>query len=109
MDAMTVERIIENRPAYLAELRKRQGIFRDYVRAVAKGHATGLYLHGRPGTAQTHTVREVHEQGIREIYVYQRGDLTPMGLFELIAANLDEVIVLDDVAAILKSDVPLQI
>jgi hypothetical protein len=109
MDAMTVERIVEKRSEYLAELRKRQGIFRDYVRAVAKGYATGLYLHGRPGTAKTHTVREVLEEEIREIYVYQRGHLTPMGLFELIAANLDEVIVLDDTAAILKSDVPLQI
>ncbi len=109
MDAMTVEQIVEKRPEYLAELRKRQGIFRDYVRAVAKGYATGLYLHGPPGTAKTHTVREVLEQEIREIYVYQRGHVTAMGLFELIAANLDEVIVLDDVAAILKSDVPLQI
>ena len=87
MDAMTVERIVEKRPEYLAEVRKRQGIFRDYVRAVAKGYANGLYLHGPPGTAKTHTVREVLEEEIREIYVYQRGHLTPMGLFELIAAT----------------------
>jgi hypothetical protein len=109
MEQMTLQRIIENRAAYLAELKKRQAILRDYVRAVARSYATGLYLHGRPGTAKTYTVRAVLEQEIREIYVYQRGHLTPMGLFELIAANLDEVIVLDDTAAILKSDVPLQI
>ena len=32
-----------------------------------------------------------------------------MGLFELIAAHADEVIVLDDLGAVLKSDVALQI
>jgi hypothetical protein len=109
MDAMTVEQIVDNRPALRAELRKRQAVLRDYVRAVAKQYANGLYLHGRPGTAKTHTVREVLEQEIREIYVYQRGHLTPMGLFELIADNADEVIVLDDLGAVLKSDVALQI
>jgi hypothetical protein len=109
MEQMTLQRIVENRPAYLAELKKRQAILRDYVRAVARTYATGLYLHGRPGTAKTYTVRAVLEQEIREIYVYLRGHLTPLGLFELIAANCDEVIVLDDIAAILKSDVALQI
>jgi hypothetical protein len=109
MDAMTVEQIVDNRPALRADLRKRQAVLRDYVRAVAKQYANGLYLHGRPGTAKTHTVREVLEQEIREIYVYQRGHLTPMGLFELIADNADEVIVLDDLGAVLKSDVALQI
>jgi hypothetical protein len=109
MDHMTLERIIENKLGYLAELRKRQAILRDYVRAVARQYAMGLYLHGRPGTAKTHTVRAVLEEEIREIYVYQRGHLTPMGLFELLAANPDEVIVLDDLGAILKSDVALQV
>jgi hypothetical protein len=46
MDAMTLEQIVGKRQEYLAELRKRQCILR--VRAVAKGYATGLYLHGRP-------------------------------------------------------------
>ena len=46
---------------------------------------------------------------IKEIYTYQRGHLTPIGLFELIAANHDEVIVLDDLGAVLKSDVAVQI
>ena len=109
MVAVTLQHIIDNRRALLAELQRRQAIVRDYVRGVGRQYATGLYLHGRPGTAKTHTVRAVLEQEIKEIYTYQRGHLTPMGLFELIAANADEVIVLDDLGAVLKSEVALQI
>jgi hypothetical protein len=49
------------------------------------------------------------EKSIREPYCYQRGHLTPMGLFELIAEHRDDVIVLDDLSAVLDSDVALQI
>src|SRR5207244_11565537 len=97
------------RAGLLAELKRRQGIVRDYVRAVAGQYATGLYLFGRPGTAKTHTVRAMLEKVIREPYCYQRGHLTPMGLFELIAEHRDDVIVLDDLTAVLDSDVALQI
>src|SRR5262249_36982803 len=106
---MTLQYIIDNRAALLADLKRRQAIVRDYVRAVARQYATGLYLFGRPGTAKTHTVRDLLEREIREIYVYQRGHLTPMGLFELLAVHPEEVIVLDDLSAVLDSDVALQI
>jgi hypothetical protein len=101
--------IVANLGVLLAELFRRQAIVRDYVRGVARQYATGLYLFGRPGTAKTHTVRSVLEAEIKEPFVYQRGHLTPMGLFELIAEHADEVIVLDDIGAILKSDIALQI
>jgi hypothetical protein len=106
---LTLQQIVDNRAALLAELRHRQGIVRDFVRGVARQYATGLYLFGGPGTAKTHTVRAVLEKDIREPYIYQRGHLTPMGLFELIAEHRDELIVLDDLAAVLDSDVALQI
>lgn len=106
---LTVEHIEANRGALVGELGRRQAVVRDYVRGVAHRYATGLYLFGRPGTAKTHTVRGVLEDEIREPYVYQRGHLTPMGLFELIAEHPEEVIVLDDLVAIFKSDVALQI
>ena len=106
---MKLQHIIDNRAALLVELRRRQAIVRDYTRGVAGGYATGLYLFGRPGTAKTHTVRAILEQEIREIYTYQRGHLTPIGLFELINENRDDVIVLDDLGVVLKSDVALQI
>lgn len=108
-DLPTLEHIRANRASLLADLRCRQSVARDYVRGVAREYATGLYLFGRPGTAKTHTVRAVLEQEVREPYVYQRGHLTPMGLFELISQHPDEVIVLDDLVAIFKSDIALQI
>jgi hypothetical protein len=101
--------ILDNRAALLTELGGRQAVLRDYVRGVARQYTTGFYLFGRPGTAKTHTVRWVLEEEIREIYVYQRGHLTPVGLFELIAEHPDKVIVLDDLAAIFRNDVALQI
>jgi hypothetical protein len=106
---LTLQHIVENRAQLLAELKRRLGIVRDYVRGVARQYATGLYLFGRQGTAKTHTVRAVLEREIREPYVYERGQLTPMGLFELLAEHPDEVILLDDLAAVLDSDVALQI
>jgi hypothetical protein len=106
---LTLQHIIDNRASLLSDLKRRQAIVRDYVRAVPRQYATGLYLFGRPGTAKTHTVKAVMEKEIAEPYVYQRGHLTPMGLFELIGEHRDEVIVLDDLAAVLDSDVALQI
>jgi hypothetical protein len=108
-ESATLQHILDNRGVLLAELNQRQAIVRDYVRGVARRYATGLYLFGRPGTSKTHTVRAVMEGEIREPYTYQRGHMTPMGLFELIAAHPDAVIVLDDLGAVLKSDVALQI
>jgi hypothetical protein len=106
---LTLQQIIDTRASLLAELDRRQGIVRDFVRAVPHQYATGLYLFGRTGTAKTHTVRAVLEKEIGERFVYQRGHLTPMGLFELLAEHPDDVIVLDDLAAVLDSEVALQI
>ncbi|MCI0458570.1 MAG: hypothetical protein L0Z62_16525 [Gemmataceae bacterium] len=105
----TLDHIVQNREALLRELRRRQGIVRDYVRGVARQYATGLYLFGRPGTAKTHTVRAVLDDDLKQPYCYQRGHLTPVGLFELLGEHADEVIVLDDLGFVLKSDVALQV
>ena len=56
-ESLTLEHIIAHRVPLLAELNRRQGVVRDYVRGVARQYATGLYLFGRPGTAKTHTLR----------------------------------------------------
>jgi hypothetical protein len=107
--ATTLQDIIDNRAVHRAEHWRRLAIIRDFVRGVTRQYATGLYLYGRPGTGKTSTVRALIEGQIKEIYIYQRGQVTPMGLFEIIAANPDNLIVLDDVGAVLKSDVGLQI
>jgi hypothetical protein len=106
---LTLQQMIDNRAALLAGLNRYQGIVRDLTRGVARHYATGLYLFGRPGTAKTHTVRGLLEKEICEPYTYQRGHLTPLGLFELLAEHPDEVIVLDDLTAVLDSDIALQI
>ena len=67
---LTLQHIMDNRTALLADLKGRQAIVRDYVRAVARQYANGLYLFGRPGTAKTHTVKAVLDREIREIYGY---------------------------------------
>jgi hypothetical protein len=55
------------------------------------------------------TVRAVLEGEIRELYTYLRGHMTPLGLYELLGDRPDEVIVLDDLAAVLRSEVAVQI
>ena len=105
----TFDQIAANAPALLSTLNRRQADMRDHVRAVPSEYATGLYLFGRPGTAKTHTVRSVLEGEVCQPYVYQRGHLTPVGLFELLHDHPDEVIVLDDLVTIFRSDVALQI
>jgi hypothetical protein len=106
--AVTLKKIIANRAVHLAELWRRQAIVFDYVRGVARQYATGLYLDGRPGTGKTLMVRAVLEQEVRDIYTYQSGHLTPRWLFSMMVASPDDLIVLDDIGALLKSDVALQ-
>ena len=105
----TLEHIRENRQALLADLRRRQGVMRDFVRGVARQYHTGFYLFGRPGTAKTHTVKNVLDRELGEIFEYQHGQLTPMGLFDLIAAHRDDVIVLDDLSHLFRNEVALQV
>jgi hypothetical protein len=109
VEQLTLSQIVENQDRLRQDLRRRQGVLRDYVRGVARQYATGLYLFGRPGTAKTYTVRDVLEREVREVFAYRRGHLTPMGLFELIADHPDEVIVLDDLASVFRSEVALQV
>lgn len=106
---LTIDYIEAKRASLLAELKCRQAIARDYVRGVAKQYDTGLYLFGKPGTAKTHTVLDVLKRECCEPFHYQRGHLTPVGLFELIADHPDEIIVLDDLVTIFRSDIALQI
>jgi hypothetical protein len=106
---VTLDHIAVNRQALLIELHQRQTVVRDYVRGVARQYSTGLYLCGPPGTAKTHTVRSVLDNEIKEPYAYKRGHVTPLGLYELLAEHRDEVIVLDDLARIFKSDTALQV
>lgn len=92
----------------LKELRSKQSLIRDRIRAVVRGHANGIYLHGRPGLSKTFLVRTTLEKlGTR--YEYSNGHVTPLGLFELIEKSPNSVIVLDDVSSIFTQPMALQI
>ena len=92
----------------LAGLQHRLSVVRDRVRGVALRHHTGFYLFGRPGTGKTYTVRRTLKDNGFSHY-YQDGHLTPIGLFELLAEHRDRIIILDDIAEILKNPIALQI
>src|SRR5688572_8340701 len=83
LSQLTLDYIIEHQQPLRQELWHRQGQLRDFVRAVLCKRATGLHVCGPPGTGKTHTVRDVLEREFAGAYTYQRGHLTPMGLFEL--------------------------
>ncbi len=105
----TLQHVEANREALLAGLDARGAVLRDMVRGVAGRYAPGFYLYGPPGTGKTHTVRGVLDQALNGDYVYRRGHLTPVGLFELLAEASDAVIVLDDVGEIFTHRVAVQI
>jgi hypothetical protein len=92
----------------LKELNLRSAVIRDRVKGVALKHHTGLYLCGRAGTGKTHAVKLTLNL-MEKPYEYHHGHLTPMGLFELLDAHADSIIVLDDVAELLKNSIALQI
>lgn len=83
-------------------------VVKDRVRACIHKKATGLYLHGRPGTSKTHTVRSLLDR-LAIGYGYSNGHLTPIGLFDLLDENRDRIIVLDDVSAIFNQPIALQL
>lgn len=106
---LTIGHVDAHREQLLEALNGRAGVVRDFVRGVARSYYTGFYLYGPPGTAKTHTVRGVLEEELRTPYVYRRGHLTPVGLFQLLASHADDVIVMDDVGSIFAQPVALQI
>lgn len=90
------------------ELMLQLKVVKDRVRGVIKGTCNGFYLHGGPGTSKTHTVRSTLDTlGVN--YEYSTGHLTPIGLFQLLDANRDRVIVLDDVSSIFNQPIALQL
>ena len=108
-EAATLEFMKRNRHALVAERSRDLGVVRDYVRGVGRHYSAGIYLHGPPGTAKTHVVLDVLRNEIQEVFAYVRGHLTPLGLFDLLREHPDEVIVLDDVSKLLRSETALQI
>jgi len=92
----------------LKQLDLRLAVIRDRVKGVALRHHNGVYLFGRAGTGKTYWVKRVLAE-LECRCEYHHGHLTPMGLFELLEKHPACVIVLDDIAEILKNSTALQI
>jgi hypothetical protein len=92
---------------HLKDLQQQHSLIRDRIRAVVHGNATGLYLHGRPGTSKTFLV-ETTLKGLAVPYVPHRGVITANGFLELLKAYPQSTIVLDDVSALFKDQRALQ-
>lgn len=83
-------------------------LIKDRVRGVVYGISNGMYLHGRPGTAKTHSVMDTLKT-LAVNYSYNNGHMTPIGLFDVIEANADRVIILDDVSSLFNQPIAIQI
>jgi hypothetical protein len=94
--------------AVLNDLGRRLSVVRDRVRGVAFGYHPGFYLFGPPGTSKTHTVLYTLRDAEKPIQ-YEKGHVTPMGLFDLLEEHHDKVIVLDDVSYLLTQRQAFQI
>ena len=94
--------------AHFDSLTTQLKIVKDRVRGVVHRKHTGLYLYGRAGTGKTYTVRSLLDR-LAVNHTYSSGHLTPIGLFDLIQANQDRVIVLDDVSSIFNQPIALQL
>lgn len=92
----------------LEDLHKQQSIIKDRIRSVVHREGNGVYLHGRPGSSKTRLVRTTLET-LAAPYAYSLGHVTPIGLFELISTNRDQIILLDDVSSLFKQPVALQL
>lgn len=86
---------------HLESLGKRFGIIKDCVRMVCAKRANGLFLWGRGGTGKSYTVlTEIQRSGVP--YVYEKASVSPIGLLNILAANPDKIIFLDDVNQLLN-------
>jgi hypothetical protein len=92
----------------LKELHHQHTIIRDRLRGVVLGHSNGMYLFGRPGTSKTYMVTTALKEWATP-HVVRNGNLSAIGLCDLIAENHDRPIVLDDVSKIFGDPQALQI
>lgn len=93
---------------HLQSFQEKLTLIEDRVRSVAGLYHTGCYLVGRPGTSKSFTVKGQLDQ-IGVAWVYKNARMTPMGLFSFIAEHPDQVLVLDDIGSLFKSEQALQI
>jgi hypothetical protein len=93
---------------HLQSYEAKEKTLRDIVRGVAMRHYAASYIAGRTGVGKTYIVEdEVGQSG--RASTYRNARVTPAGLFELFDRHSDDVIILDDVASLLKEKQAQQI
>lgn len=85
----------------LARLEDKLQVVRDRVTAVAKGYATGLYLHGEGGVGKSYTVLQ-QLQRLRTNFVSFNSRMTGRGLYDQLDKFPASVHVLEDMEAIFQ-------
>jgi hypothetical protein len=91
----------------LEDYRIQERIIKDRIRGVVHRLQNGVYIHGRPGTGKTYTIRTTLE-GLAVPYTYKNGHLTYAGFFDLLDENHDRIVVIDDVSALFNQPIALQ-
>jgi hypothetical protein len=86
----------------------RCNLIRDRVRSVARRFQNGLYLVGRPGTGKTFVVQEaLHQLGAS--YRLRNCHATALGLWAELRKDPRGLVVLDDLAVLLRQAQALQV
>src|SRR4051812_3906087 len=84
----------------LAQLEAKLQMVRDRVTTVAKGYATGLYLHGEGGVGKSYTVLQELER-LRAKFVMFNSRMTGRGLFNKLEEFPNSIHVLEDMESLL--------
>jgi hypothetical protein len=85
---------------HLAAFRQKLQLVRDRTRAVAKGYATGFFLHGAGGVGKSYTVLD-ELQRLKADYVVFNSRMTAKGLYNALKRYPGAVHVLEDMEAVM--------
>jgi hypothetical protein len=85
----------------LGRLKVKLQVVRDRVTAVAKGYATGLYLHGEGGVGKSYTVLQQLKR-LRTRYQHFNSRMTGRGLYDQLERFPSSIHVLEDMEAVLQ-------
>lgn len=86
---------------YLASLERKLQLVRDRVAAVADGTSTGFLLHGPGGVSKSYTVLGELDR-CRAEYILFNSRATGRGLFNILQAHPDAVVVLEDMERLFR-------
>jgi hypothetical protein len=105
-DVKAVAALSPEQREHLAKFEKKLQLVRDRTFGVAKGYATGFYLHGAGGVGKSLTVLDELER-MGERYVLFNSRMTGRGLFDTLEKFPDSVHVLEDMEQLARDKTAL--